>query len=76
MYICTNCEASSACSSSLERWKSNKSFPQIVGLIKEQRFFLQSVHKKQDVFGIFTAWFRQEFDLPVASLDVKRNVEL
>ena len=28
--------------------------------------FLQSVAKKQDVFGIFTDWPRQEFDLPDA----------
>ena len=52
----------------------NKSFPQIVGLIKELKIFLNSVDKKQDAFGIFTNWFQQEFDLPVASLDVKRNV--
>ena len=62
----------------MERRKSNESFPlQIFGLIKELKIFLQSVHEKQDVFGIFTDWFRKEFDLPVASvLDVKTNVEL
>ena len=74
MYIGINCEASSACS--LEKRESNQSFPQIIGLIKELKIFLQSVAKKEDVFGIFTDWFRQEFDLPVASLGVKRNVEL
>ena len=66
MNICINCEVSKACN--LERRKSNESFPQIVGLIKEPKIFLQYVDKKQDVFGIFTDWFRQEFDLPVASL--------
>ena len=71
IYICINCEASSA--RSLERPKSNESFPHIVGLIKEVDIFLHSVDKNQDAFGIFTNWFRQEFDLPVASLDVKRN---
>ena len=55
MYICINCEASSA--HSLERPKSNESFPQIVGLIKELKIFLHSVDKKQDAFGIFTDWF-------------------
>ena len=73
-YICINCEASSACS--LERRKSNESFPQIVGLTIELKIFPNSVDKKEDVFGTFTDWFRQEFDLPAASLDVKRNVEL
>ena len=43
--ICINCEASSVCS--LERRKSNESFPQIVGLIKDQlKIFLQSVDKR------------------------------
>ena len=68
MYICINCEASLACN--LGRRKSKESFPQIVALIKELKIFLQSIDKKQDVFGIFTDWFRQEFHLPVASLDV------
>ena len=74
VFICINCEASSA--GSLERRKSNESFPQIIGLIKELKIFPHSVDKKEDVFGMFTDWFRQEFDLSVASLDVKRNVEL
>ena len=60
----------------LERRKSNEPLPQIVGLIKELKIFLQSVDKKEDVFGMFTDWFRKEFDLPVASFVVKRNVEL
>ena len=66
VYICINCEASSACS--LERWNLNESFPQIVELIKELKIFLQSVDKKQVVFGIFTDWniYQQEFDFPVA----------
>ena len=34
--------------------------------IKQLKIFLQSVAKKQDVFGIFTDWPRQEFDLPDA----------
>ena len=37
VYICINCEAFSACR--LERLKSNESFPQIVGLIKELKIF-------------------------------------
>ena len=45
----------------------NKSFPQIIGLIKGLKIFLQSVAKMHDVFGIFSDWFRQEFGLPVAS---------
>ena len=48
MNICINCEVSKACN--LERRKSNESFPQIVGLIKELNIFLQYVDKKQDVF--------------------------
>ena len=32
----------------------------------EKLLRLQSVAKKQDVFGIFTDWPRQEFDLPDA----------
>ena len=60
----------------LERRKSNESLPQIARLIKELQIFLHSVDKKEDVFGMFTDWFRQEFDLAVASLDVERNVEL
>ena len=36
----------------------------VAWLIKEQKIFQQS--KKQDVFGLFTDWLRQEFDLPVA----------
>ena len=51
-----------------------------MGASKKERepvnIFLQSVDKKQDVFGIFTNWFQQEFDLPVSSLDVKRNEDL
>ena len=43
--ICINCEASSVCS--LERRKSNESFPHIVGLIKELKIFLQSVDKRK-----------------------------
>ena len=42
----------------------NEYFPHIIGLIKQLKIFLQSVAKKQDVFGIFTDWPRQEFDLP------------
>ena len=72
--ICINCVAFLACS--LERQKSNELFPLIVGFLKELKIFLQSVNKKQDVFGLFTDWVSQEFDLPVASLNVKRNVEL
>ena len=36
----------------------------MIGLIKQLKICLQSVAKKQDVFGIFTDWPRQEFDLP------------
>ena len=43
--ICINCEASSVCS--LERRRSNESFPQIVGLIKELKIFLESVDKRK-----------------------------
>ena len=72
MYIYINCEAFSACS--LERPKSNKSFPQILGLVKELKIFLHSVDKKQDVFGIlptgFDVWMLKEmysgtFECPV-----------
>ena len=35
-------------------------------LVKQLNIFLQSVAKKEDVFGIFTDWPRQEFDLPDA----------
>ena len=38
----------------------------IIGLIKQLKIFPQSVAKKQDVFGNFTDWPRQEFDLPDA----------
>ena len=48
-------------------------FLHITGLIKGLNTFLQSVAKKQDVFGIFTEWFRKDFDLPVASLGVKNK---
>ena len=41
-------------------------FPHIIGLIKQLKIFLQSVAKKQNVFGIFTDWPRQEFDFPDA----------
>ena len=44
----------------------NEYFPHIIGLIKQLKIFLQSVAKEQDVFGIFTDWPRQEFDLPGA----------
>ena len=37
----------------------------MIGLIKQLKICLQSVAKKQDVFGIFTDWRRQEFDLPL-----------
>ena len=46
--ISINCEASSA--RSLERLKSNESFPQIVGLIKELKIFLHSVEKRARCF--------------------------
>ena len=44
----------------------NEYFPHTIGLIKQLKIFLQSVSKKQDVFGIFSDWPRQEFDLPDA----------
>ena len=46
--------------------RSNEYFPHIIGFIKQLKIFLQSVAKKQDVFGIFTDWPWQEFDLPDA----------
>ena len=42
----------------------------------ELKIFLQSAAKKEDVFGILSDWFRQDFDLPGFSLRAKRNVEL
>ena len=42
----------------------------------KEQVCLRFVAKKQDVFGNFTDWFQQEFDLPVAYLGSKRNVEL
>ena len=54
----------------------NKSFPLILGIKKEQKDCLKSIAKKQDVFGIFINWFRQEFDVSFASLDTKRHVKL